>query len=257
MLAMWMTAPNWRPAALVLAIFVAGLASISGLAVPVSAQEVTATYLDHRPVNGNGITNMPWREASADERAVLTAPAPFDGKWDVDAKTAVAVTSLPFYGDVQLARVKSESWSEPALFIYFLMDPERNLYRLDGLSNPIHDANAAYPLIINEHTVLKYAWFFCFFVRGEEGPFLPVESVDDEFAPGGNAKFREALEEHASPLRLTAAHDDGSFSLDGTIAYSNAIFSAKLKVMRSGMVEMLDDVAVAADLPVKVHAPLK
>ena len=47
-----------------------------------------------------------------------------------------------------------------------------------------------------------------------------------------------------------------SFLCDAVIYYSNAIFLANFAVEPGGMVRMLDDEPIAADLPAKIHAPI-
>jgi hypothetical protein len=43
---------------------------------------------------------------------------------------------------------------------------------------------------------------------------------------------------------------------DAVVYYSNALFIANFAVQPSGMIEMLNDEPIAADLPVKVDAPV-
>jgi hypothetical protein len=89
---------------------------------------------------------------------------------------------LPFYDSVALIRVRDPNWVNRRLNIYYLTD-QGNLFRLNGTSPPIHEVNAKAPIKVNEKNVLDYLRFFCFFVRGEEGPFYIAESMEDPNMP--------------------------------------------------------------------------
>ena len=50
--------------------------------------------------------------------------------------------------------------------------------------------------------------------------------------------------------------DAGNWMCDAVVYYSNALFIANFSVQPSGMIEMLDDEPIAADLPIKIDAPV-
>lgn len=109
---------------------------------------------------------------------------PIDGKYKVSKAetTEVHWRMLPFYDSVALIRVRDPNCRNRRLNIYYLTD-QGNLFRLNGTSPPIHEVNAKAPIKVNEKNVLDYLRFFCFFVRGEEGPFYIAESMDDPNMP--------------------------------------------------------------------------
>lgn len=182
---------------------------------------------------------------------------PIDGKYKVSPQsTRVAWRALPFYDNVVLVRVQDPMWSPQSLTIYYLTE-EGNLYRLNGTSPPIHEVNAKAPVKISEANVLEYLRFFCFFVRGEEGPFLIAESMEDADMPRNmDAQTRSVIEGTIRPATYEGKNEQGFYLCDAVVFYSNALFIANFAVQPTGMIEMLDDEPIAAELPIKVEAPI-
>lgn len=182
---------------------------------------------------------------------------PIDGKYKVsDATTEVAWRTLPFYETVALVRVRDPNWVNKNLNIYYLTD-QGNLFRLNGTSPPIHEINAKAPIKVNENNVLDYLRFFCFFVRGEAGPFYVAESMEDPNMPTDmDDTTRSVIEGTIREASFEGMNDQGHFLCDAVVFYSNALFIANFSVQPSGMIEMLDDEPITADLPTKVDCPV-
>jgi|GEM_PF-541163 len=206
-----------------------------------------------------GVVAAPW--SSFDQPDLVTlieSLSPIDNQLKLEQEDSYAAwVCLPFYEDVFLVRMTSRAWSDNFIVAYYLIDNDRTIYRLDGTSPVIHEVNSNRSLLINERTVADYLRFFCFFVRGDEGPFYILESINDELLPKNENRTVEAvLKAAAAPIKLVGTSDDGSLLCDAVVFYSNAVFRANFKVFRTGMVEMLDDDPVAADLPVRVEYPI-
>jgi hypothetical protein len=182
---------------------------------------------------------------------------PIDGKYKVSPQsTKVAWRALPFYDNVVLVRVQDPTWSPANLTIFYLTE-EGNLYRLNGTSPPIHEVNAKAPIKVSEANVLEYLRFFCFFVRGEEGPFLIAESMDDPDMPKNmDAQTRSVIEGTIRPATYEGRNEQGFYLCDAVVFYANALFIANFAVQPTGMIEMLDDEPIAAELPIRVDAPI-
>ncbi len=199
-----------------------------------------------------------WNSVSGDELVgFLEEINPIDGKYKVSPQTTeVAWRPLPFYETVALIRVRDSSWPNKKLNIYYLTDAG-TLYRLVGTSPPIHEVNAKAQIKLTEENVLEYLRFFCFFVRGEEGPFLIAESMDDPYMPQDiDEQTRTVIEGTIRPASYEGRNEQGFFLCDAVVYYSNALFIANFAVQPGGMIEMLDDEPIAADLPAKVEAPI-
>lgn len=182
---------------------------------------------------------------------------PIGDKYKVSPQTTqVGWRMLPFYDSVALIRVKDPAWTPKNLFIYYLTDAG-NLFWLNGTSPPIHEVNSKAPVKITEENVIEYLKFFCFFVRGEEGPFLIAESMDDTYVPKQvDEKTKMVLEGTIRPATYNGTNAQGNMMCDAVVYYSNALFIANFAVQPGGMIEMLDDEPIAADLPIKIDAPV-
>lgn len=199
-----------------------------------------------------------WNPVTGDELAgFLEQINPVDGKYKVSPETTeVHWRMLPFYETVALIRVRDPNWVNRKLNIYYLTD-QGNLFRLNGTSPPIHEVNAKAPIKVNEKNVLEYLRFFCFFVRGEEGPFYIAESMDDPNIPVDmDGTTRSVIEGTVRGANFAGMNEQGHFLCDAVVFYSNALFIANFAIQPTGMIEMLDDEPIAADLPVKVETPI-
>lgn len=199
-----------------------------------------------------------WNPVTGDElNGFLEQVNPVDGKYKVSPETTtVAWRQLPFYDRVVLVRVKDPGWAPKSLNIYYLTI-DGNLYRLNGTSPPIHEVNAMAPIKITDDNVLDYLRFFCYFVRGEEGPFLIAEDINNPDMPKDmDDQTRAVVEGTIRPATYEGKNEQGFFLCDGVVFYSNALFIANFAIQPSGMIEMLDDEPIAADLPAKVDSPI-
>jgi ankyrin repeat protein len=205
---------------------------------------------------GNFLTS-PWQLADAESISSLIpritsayAKYPLD-----DSRTRIWWSRLSFYGPgVRLIRVRNPQWKDEKLFLYLLLHGAET-YPLTGASPPLHELNGKAPLRLTENNVLDYLRFFCFFVRSQEGPFYVLENDLDPLIPD-HPVVRQAVAGTLRPASFEGFNPQGDFLCDAVIYYSNAIFLANFAVEPSGMVRMLDDEPIAADLPAKIHAPI-
>lgn len=173
-----------------------------------------------------------------------------------EASTTVYERDLPFYETVKQIALIDKRWSTHRLILYYLLDGE-NLYWLNGTSPPLHEVNAKAPLKLDAQNVAAYHRFFCFFVRGEEGPFFIAEALDDPLMPQTmDDSTRTIFEDNLKPLAINGQNEQGHYLCDCVVFYSNALFTANFAIQPTGMVEMLDDTPIAADLPVRIDAPV-
>ncbi len=163
---------------------------------------------------------------------------------------------LPFYDSVAMVRLRDENWEPKELSIYYLTNQE-TLYRLNGTSPPIHDINAKAPVKVTDENVLEYLHFFCFFVRGEEGPFLIAEDIDNPNMPEDmDDKMKAVIGGSLRPASYEGKNEQKHWLCDAVVFYSNALFIANFAVHPSGMIEMKDDEPLASDLTVRVNRPV-
>lgn len=113
---------------------------------------------------------------------------------------------------------------------------------INGTSPSIYELNATSPLNMEDgDTALAYLRFFCNAVRGEEGPFRILEELDqlplDQPATGSLA---QELSAEIRPVQIGPADAD-HWPAQAVVQYDYGLFAADFKIMRTGMVEMLDD----------------
>lgn len=187
----------------------------------------------------------------------------FDKTGEIDDKhtpsidtTEVHWRQLPFYKNVALVRLRDETWDPSHLNIFYLTY-KGELTRLDGTSPPIHMMNAEAPIKVTEGNVLDYLRFFCFFVRGEEGPFLVSETMESYGMPTDlDDSTARAVEGVLRPSSYEGKNEDGHFLCDAIVFYSNALFLSNFAVQETGMIEMMEDLPLVQDLPTKVDCPI-
>lgn len=199
-----------------------------------------------------------WNSVDGDELAgFLDQINPIDGKYRTSpASTQVAWRTLPFYETVALIRVQDPNWVNKEMCIYYLTD-QGNLFRLNGTSPPIHEVNNKAPVKINPDNVLDYLRFFCFYVRGDAGPFYVAEDIADPNMPTDmDGTTRSVIEGTIRPASFEGMNEQGHFLCDAVVFYSNALFIANFSVQPNGMIEMLNDEPIAGDLSSSINRPI-
>jgi len=182
---------------------------------------------------------------------------PIQGKYNVSTNTGTAEwCQLPFYTTIGLVRVNDTAWPLGTGPFWFLAKQGR-MFLLDGSSAPIHDANEADPIKVTEENTLDYLRFFCYFVHGDEGPFLIVEDINHPALDTDKLDdaTRKVIEGALRPAMFEGRTPEGAFEASAMVLYGNALFSARFSMTENGMIEMIDDEPVAADLPVKKIKP--
>lgn len=173
-----------------------------------------------------------------------------------EATAQVSWRVLPFYEGIALIRVQDTAWQPGSPTLWYLAKAG-DMYRLDGSSNPIHEVNEIAPIKITDANAVDYLKFFCFFVRGEEGPFMIAESMGDPDMPTDmDPQIARVVEGSLHPVSLEGQDPEGNFEASAVVYYGNAMFSARFRIYTDGMVEMLDDDPIATNLPVINHAPI-
>jgi hypothetical protein len=227
-----------------------------------------------RPVDlcGTGIAQLapadvratPWPEPIAWDQAVNWGLVPKDealafitraNLQDVGATAwEMARGVLAFYPGKTLARLTrpGNGATRPA---YYFLENGDEFSRLDGTSPPIHAFNAAHLKLTRDY-LRSYLHFFCFFVRGEEGPFLILEDATRvTLSTAATKDDRLKLASAAMPVWLIGEHDQ-DFRMLARVFYGKAVFTAYFKLFKTGMIEMEDDNPLVDDLSGGIDMPL-
>lgn len=200
-----------------------------------------------------------WETLSGAELAeavtMLAQTTPYIGAASKRPIERVRRTTLPFYADGTLFEAEYTDADGTVLTTTLLVVNGGNYY-LDGRSPPIHEANKVGPLRIRSKAdAIAYLRFFCAFLIGntESGSFQIVEAVQ-EIAWASNASLdtKAAVGRLLRPLVVWPDPDQpGSWRSSATVAYQDAIFHARFVLRPTGMVEMLEDMPVAASQPME------
>lgn len=194
----------------------------------------------------------PWRAVPEPLREIILRLTPIDGRFHTGESTHIARCALPWYPDAALARLVDPNWGN--LAIYYIVQND-DLFRLNGTSFPIHEVNRIGPITLTPDNVLEYLKFFCFFVRGDEGPFYLLEDTDHPILDFVLDEPTQSLfDDLAQPVACNGPDENGAFTCTGTVFYGPALFQATFAVSPNGTVEMLDDAPAAVHLPVRIDA---
>ncbi len=198
----------------------------------------------------------PWSALEDDDAASLIEQlSPVDGNYTLSGQTLIAQCQLPWLDGARLLRVLNPDFEHTRLVLYYI-DLSGGLFRLNGTSPPIHEVNAKAPINLTNDNVIDYLKFFCFFVRGDDGPFYFVERVDDPMLPEAILKGEVTIDGHIAPAELKGRDDQGYYRALAHVFYSNAIFEAEFAIQPGGMIEMINDDPLITDLPVKMDQPV-
>jgi hypothetical protein len=205
-----------------------------------------------------------WSEVAGPKRsALLAAIGKIDDRTPVsESTTRLEQRILPFYRGVTLLRLNDPAWRPDNLRVYYLVADDMPATRVTGASAPIHDTNAGH-IALDETNIIDYVRYFCFFVYGDEGPFQILYRRDDPHLPGGFWEMGKGSDGSGArvadvfrPPRFYGRDEKGSFRVGGIVFYGTAVFRADFLVAPTGMIEMVADDPLAADLPGRSYVPI-
>ena len=162
---------------------------------------------------------------------------------------------LPFYPDLTLVEAQVTAEAIPRGILTFLILPLAQVMHLDRTSDPVYQMNESFLSGMDDpKTVLEYLYFFCNAVRGKEGPFRIVGSVDDiPFRVPPDDELRKRIEGLLPADGLQPAPDvDGDWRVRAMVNYSNQLFVSVFEIKRTGVIEMLADDPLISDLNVRM-----
>lgn len=199
------------------------------------------------------LDKLHWQSIPSDKAADIISAVnnTYDG-FDFTTETAsVRAADLAFYKDVLLLEIEDPVKCPERGVSWFLYHEKMQVY-LDGSSAPIHDMNEFGNIKITEETAAEYVYFFGFFVHGEDGPFFIIENADFPAIDKKKIDFLalKKIKDSCKKLQLVKITDEGWFELTGTVLFGNALFGVKFLVTPNGMIEMIDDEPLIAEIPV-------
>ncbi len=171
------------------------------------------------------------------------------------AQTKAISHSLPFYPAFQFVEMRKANANPPLkLNLFAPIDyknwDEENVCLLDGTNSIFYRLNKEIPILLNKSTVHSYVTFFFAYVRGAQGQFQILSSIDDiqwHEAPGPSGI--KALSKMIAPLKIIEQNDD-EYILKSTILFKDSLFESDIHVAQNGMIALKDQKILVEDLPV-------
>lgn len=216
-------------------------------------------WILHPPIAGDWV-DLPQDKATILQRRLLEV-APIAPEYAVEL---VRLAPLDFYPGWLLCDIQVRSASDAAdarnsapfrraIFSY-LYGPD-GFTGLSGHARLFRDHNLRHGIDLRSARKRQnYLRFYCFFVRGDEGPFEIIEfDTALEFGDKRDPTELEAIRATVRPLRKSRppknqAIRHGAHFYEACMYYDRSLFSAKFSLHQSGAVEMVDDDPLGSDV---------
>ncbi|HEX7333788.1 MAG TPA: helix-turn-helix domain-containing protein [Pyrinomonadaceae bacterium] len=167
----------------------------------------------------------------------------------------VAVRKLPlsFYPENSfLVEALAHLNNDSSGYLTFVHHPS-GLSILDGTSPAIHELNHRLPLVLNEaQKASDYLRFLCAAVGAEHGTFMIVEKPKQiPWAENVDEEIKVPVEKVIEEIEFLGTNEttEGTtWRFDANVVYSDSVYRASFNVMNSGMIDMLQDQPLFAEL---------
>jgi len=162
---------------------------------------------------------------------------------------------LPFYDGYQFIEVRQASDNPPRKFNIIATIDQKSwqdggIVMLDGSNAPLYALNKQVPIILNDENIQVYAQFFFGYVRGAQGIFQIINTIDDiHWHEAPALSGRKALEKMIEPISLVR-QDEDSYQLKATIVFRDSLFSSDILVGHDGMISLTNQQILVEDLPI-------
>ena len=191
-----------------------------------------------------------------------------DGKWQEAPESNIFIAmikALPVYEKISKIKELDVAWRPISFYPgsallrvgnkkdpkekYWFVGTKGEFAYLQGTYDEIATLNKAKPLGLIPTTVNDYLKFFCYFIRGEDGPFVIIENYDDiiwEKAPSEDVA--EKIKEHLKPVVIEQKTSNNSYMMTATLLYGDSLFITSFNVYPDGRVEMTGDKQLVSGL---------
>jgi len=170
-------------------------------------------------------------------------------------KTKALTHPLPFYPTYQFVEIRQTN-TNPLYKVNLILpmddkkwDSKKTLI-LDGTNKPFYMLNKGLPISLNDENVLTYVQFFFEYVRGAQGKFQILSTLDDinwheEPAPSG----KKALAKMVSPLSIIEKNEE-FYLLKASIVFKDSLFESDITVRNDGLITLSNQKILVEDLPI-------
>ncbi|BBB91662.1 MAG TPA: hypothetical protein PKA28_09155 [Methylomusa anaerophila] len=146
-------------------------------------------------------------------------------------QSEIKVAKLPFYEEYRLYQYTDKT-VEPAAVYYYLYKPG-DARLLNWTNAPIYLLNEDGAFKLTIETVIDYAKFFFYFVRGDLGMFIIVEKPQDlVWLPEAMEEEKAAVENLLMPVTYKGIDEKNRYVLSCTIIFKDALFRSDIIIAR-------------------------
>lgn len=192
-----------------------------------------------------------WVDATFEMMFDISRQTPFDGVLKSNRTTKYRAFSLDYFPGAYLVALTDEEWPVGQLVAY-LYKANEALVRLDG-GPGVGEFAKKYGVNLNEWNVGSYLWLNRYFTQSKDGPYLIAETAETSFVPATSSMPKDKADTmmgaYAKMRPLVCTHVRVEFKCEGTMLYSNSLFTASFKVGMDGSASLSDFEAIAVDLP--------
>jgi len=148
--------------------------------------------------------------------------------------TEVTFRTLPFYTNYKLYMLSNYA-TMPVFTMLFLSDGNKFI-QLNGLSNPIYEANSLDPIHLTEKNLISYLKFFFRYVQGSEGEvFLITDIKKFPHLDILQANKRDEIIKTYEPVEIKLLNStEIEYSVKALILYGDAIIKTYINLKENG-----------------------
>lgn len=161
-----------------------------------------------------------------------------------------------------LTEVYDSRWPLRERAWFLGVDKDGDPRRLDSTSRPLHDFFTHTELHLTARTARHWLRFFCYFVHGEDGPFLiaddPLRLADHAGLPEHHRRIA-AVTKHLQPITRVRTRSKayvGRYVYDTTVHYHTTLFRSRFAVSIDGQIDMISDDVKLENTGLRISRPL-
>lgn len=165
----------------------------------------------------------------------------------------VRTRRLACYDGALLVEVQGLSGNGRVGVASFLLADD-GVHAIDGRSLWLHERNELFGTGLDGPDAwLDYLRLFATCVHADEGAFWPLESTDDLLVRALDVEsVRAACTPHAHPIRPCGYDEEGRRLFSAVVCYGQNLYESVFALAPDGLLEMVDDSPLAADLPLRL-----
>lgn len=171
-------------------------------------------------------------------------PVPFSME-----STTIRGQRLSFYNDYEFLELTDLS-AVPAARKYVIYKPG-DVNVINWTNQTIYETNEKAPIRLDTRNVIDYVKFFFSYVRGRQGKFSIIETIDDiRWQVEPPLQGRKVMQQMLESVKLLSDDGDGTYNLEAFMVFKDSLFKARVQVKRDGLVSISDEELKIEGMPI-------